>query len=105
MSRSAIPRPLIPSMMLVMAVAAANRAAFTVGWVDVKPSVTRATSGTMVTLPVPVTVMLCGAGSDAVGAALTGPLWTESAATATTSAAPDAATNDRTELVMGVTFA
>src|SRR5689334_25444016 len=81
-----MPSALIAAITCVIVAAAVDRAALTEGWVEVNPTFTRATSGTTVTLPVPVTVIVCVAGSDAVGAAATGPLCTERAATATTSA-------------------
>src|SRR4026209_2196021 len=85
MSASATPSPLTAAMIRVIETAAFSRAAFTVGFVIVTPRVTRATSGTIVTLPLDDTVIVCVAGSAAVtgAAAVVGPTWTDRAATAT----------------------
>src|SRR3954468_3888792 len=87
MSASAMPRLLRPAMIDVIDCAAASRAALTVGFVRVTPRLTRATSGTTVTLPVPETVMVrAGSVPGSLGAPATAAGLTESAATATTRA-------------------
>ena len=89
--------------MSVIALAPASRAALTVGRAIVTPSWTRATSGTIVTLPLADTVIVCGAGSVA-GAPATGPDLTVRAATATMVAPSARAPSVRSGCVIGFTF-
>src|SRR5256885_12114619 len=87
MSASAMPSRFIAAMMAPMLLAAASRAALTVGFVIDTPTVMRATSGMIVTLPLDVTVIVWLAGSaNGVGAAEMGPACADSAARATTRA-------------------
>ncbi len=69
MSASATPSALMAAMMSVIAFAPASRTALTVGLLIVTPRLIRATSGTIVTLPLPDTVMVCWAGSFGGGGA------------------------------------
>src|SRR3954454_18139529 len=85
MSASATPRPFTAAMMAPILLAAASRAALTLGFVTVTPRLMRATSGMTVILLLDVTVIVWLAGSAAAGvaAAEVGPAWADSAATAT----------------------
>src|SRR6266404_1450634 len=106
MSASATPRALIAAMMLFIRVAAASRAALTVGLVWLTPRLTRATSGTWLILPLADTVIVFEAGVSApgLGAPAAGPAWELSAATATMSAPRTPAPIVRMGCVMGSTF-
>ena len=105
MSASAMPRLLIVARMSVIAFGPASRAALTVGRAIVTPSWTRATSGTIVTLPLADTVIVCWAGVVSVaGAPATGPDLTVSAATATMDAPSARAPSVRSGCVIGFTF-
>ena len=62
MSLSSMPSALIEATTLVIASAAASRAAFAVLRWMTTPRLIVAMSGTTVTLPLPVTAMVCSAG-------------------------------------------
>src|SRR5258706_99769 len=106
MSASATPRAFIAAMMFVIRVAAATRAALTVGLVWLTPRLTRATSGTWLILPLADTVIVFATGVSALGlgAPAAGPAWELSAATATMSAPRTPAPIVRMGCVMGSTF-
>ena len=105
MSASATPSPLIAAMTSVIALAPASRTALTVGLLIVTPRVIRATSGTIVTLPLPDTVMVCWAGVVSVaGAPTTGPGRRARTATATMRAPMAPAPSVLSVLDMWITF-